>query len=292
MAACAPLAFGNLFVDDADCRKKNAIFWAGQFFGGDSGATLAGIEQCGAELDVSGCNAWWIFNYAAGAGACERTGVSVCESQRIFTFGDGPASCFPKGPRNVGEACGAGAQCQSGICRFTQAPGNACGLCMATIDSGPCPDPYVCTGPQICANGTCASIAAFEPCGSCAPNLLCALGACKPAPSDGKPCDPTYEVSRAICEPGHVCNATTHVCEPAVAQKLGAKCGALEGGGFGTCELGARCTPDKAPNQATCVTEIPLGAPCGTSVLYGSACAYPGDCVAGTCQIRGPALCR
>ena len=94
--------------------------WAAAMLGPDSGATLETVATCGAELDLSRCDAWWRLNYGLGNAACRRTGLSRCKELGDVTYGSGPESCFPRGTRASGDACGHGTQCASGICAHDQ----------------------------------------------------------------------------------------------------------------------------------------------------------------------------
>lgn len=300
---CAPLVFASHFADQASCVEKNAVFWAAHFFGKDSGATLESARQCGEDLDLDSCDAWWWLNYGAGPGACDRTGSPLCESIRMPTSGDGPASCFPKGSRPAYSAdaevsrCGAGGQCASGICWFGQDPGDPCGICHAVAngEGDACPQDYVsCPGGLHCGSeGRCIPLGgSYEPCGGCLPQYVCFAGQCRPRLEDGEACAPNANFGTGNCEVGHVCNPVTSVCESPIPQALGAQCGLLAEGRTGSCERGAACQLSKTGAGATCVPRVPLGQACGTGFLFGSGCEYPGDCVAGVCRLRGPATCE
>lgn len=297
MEQCIPLSFGTRYADRAECVDKNALLWAGLYFGPDSGATVEGVAQCGAELDLSTCTAWWSFNFAAGPAACTRASASVCDSWNRETVGAGPPSCFPDGLREPGESCGSRTQCKSGFCNIFGTP--ACGQCVAASDEG-----QSCGGAQAkcraglaCAFPRCTRLPAVgDPCpgGQCiVPNLVCdPLDGCAPVLFDPPLCDPGgYVHGFSPCRVDHVCNPVTFGCAPLAGRKVGEPCGQLPGGAIAGCERGAACKLSTLPDQTVCVPKTPLGEPCTAGYLFGSGCEEPGDCVEGVCRVRGPHLC-
>lgn len=295
MARCVPATFTALFASIEACREKNALFWAAQYFGPDSGATEASVAACGAELDLSTCDAFWLWNAGAGAGACVRAGVSTCDELRGLAQGKGPAACFPKGSRPLGSACGSGSQCASGACQFGSSFGEPCGACVAAVAEGErCSGDVACAPGLTCADGTCRPAPGRgQPCHSgCPPHLACNVGGtCVSRLPEGRTCKVPKNGDLPPCDVDVTCNEQTDRCERVEQQTAGARCGVLPDGRFGTCEHGSRCAIFEDANRRECVPEVPLGGACTTHYLFTNACEYPGDCLLGMCALRGPKAC-
>lgn len=291
---CLPHTFRTTFVDAADCAARGAVFWAALMFGPDSGATLESVMQCGSEVSLLSCDAWWLLNFGAGSGACKRTGLSHCDDHRVQTHGAGPDSCFPRGLRGAGALCGHGTQCESGICHHEQAPGIACSACPAVAEEqgDRCGDGIHCRGALVCEQPVCETLGQEgEACGLCLPNLLCFGGICRERREEGGDCDPDTAFLSQVCAADLLCDPGTETCVALEQVALGERCGRRADGSTARCALGGACKLSEEPDQATCIPRIPLGGACSTGYLFGNGCEPPADCVDGFCQLRGPGLC-
>lgn len=296
---CLPDNFATFYPDAPSCVDDVALFWAAQLFAAGSDATLDSAAQCGADLDLSSCDAWWRLLFTGGPGACQRTGSTLCEEHRLWFFGDAPPSCKPRGPRVPGDGCAANSQCTSGLCFFGQDPGRPCGTCQfeSTADGDPCSleTATMCSGGLECLSERCGALgdlgAPCQPHG-CLPHLACFAGTCRARAESGKACDPTEYQGVGVCRPDAVCNAETSTCEPRTHAAEGEHCGALDGGGVADCEPGAACAIGTTVSTAQCVPRLALGQPCGSGFLFGDGCAFPGECIEGICQLRGQTRCE
>jgi len=314
MEACVPVSFHSLFANHAECVKEDAVFWAAHFFGPDSGATPQSVKACATSVPtiefVQGkpqrCDAWATWNLVAGPAGCSRLHLSTCPSFAQSSPGPAIPDCYPLGARAIGAPCGSGAQCSTGLCSFGQQPGEPCGTCLASAGLGKTCGTGIssawCDTGQGCG-GTCATLGteAFDSClvmQGCGPENVCFGGACKPLKQAGaENCvataagPPTTET----CDMDLACNTAdmpSH-CEAPTEVPLGGRCGNLDvaGGPIGICAHGARCEILVSGGGARCVPAIPLGAHCTTAVLFGDSCEYPGMCIGGICEPRGPRAC-
>jgi hypothetical protein len=311
MEACVPTSFNGRFADHDDCVEKDAIFWAAHFFGPDSAATASDLMACAATVPqvvvVNGqakqCDAWATWNLLAGPAGCSRLDVSTCAGFAQYSPGPAIPACTPKGTRDVGAACGSGAQCASGLCSFGQTPGEPCGVCLLGASTGAkcnLAASQWCDFGNYC-QGTCFGMEtmAFESCVGtvCGPANVCFGPQCKPLKQKGATnCSAEHLgiATSETCDLDLVCDSAVSppVCEDPQARALGERCGFLaqEGGPVGVCERGAHCSLQMG-GTAICEADIALGGPCTTATLFGTSCAYPGVCIGGICQPAGPSAC-
>jgi hypothetical protein len=188
------------------------------------------------------------------------------------------ASCKVKGSLNVGAACGDDSQCSSGYCKLDYY--QVCGTCVERRTAGAsctrsedCQLGLGCVTPGNCAPlpGLGASCATTP----CAGRLACIGDVCGQPLIKGAACDPQSD--NCDLRLGLYCNPSNNTCIEQTLIALGASCTAA----FTTCMASASC-------NGVCAAPLADGSACTLS----DNCAYPAQCVSGTCVPPDPAQCK
>lgn len=222
--------------------------------------------------DVDGCVA------VLANGTCEE----------VLAAPDAACARTP-GARVQGEPCRTGAQCETGVCRFS---GNACGACTGLLEEGePCAGVLdAACGPGLgCdseGSGECRPIQSRtleESCDFavllCEPDLYCSLiepKTCKPWLGEGGDCSGDAEAcdrrQSLYCNQG-VCGPLDVLVEPGMA------CGA-NGSPFPRCSEPLFCNP----SSQACERRARPGEACVDDPVAGSTCDTYLQCVEGICS--------
>jgi hypothetical protein len=271
LLTCDPSLSASLFADQADCVAKMASACAASIYV-PGGLAIADEQACAQSLTFANCGDFW----------------------RFWFVGDLFPACAKAGALDTGAACTTGAQCKSGFC--ARAADELCGSCAARASEGAqCGATTPCEVGLVCA-GTCTKPGeAGAACGetaACQPWLRCLDGFCTTPRADGDPCDPASPVLQ--CDVDHFCNLKTKTCGSLTVVGAGSPCGVLDDGSYAGCSVGAVCKLDGGPH-GTCVTAPTAGQACNEKdvFLFGlGPCAYPANCVGGTCVVGDTTICH
>ena len=286
-AACAPLAFKDLFVDVADCVDRSVR---------ELCLPYASAPGSGFEVDRA--------NRCAGEETAALTGPSACATWVRDNVGpsveDNPAlkDCSPHGKTASGKPCSLSIECASGYCEGGL--GEACGTCVDRVaPPSACngSKPGECASGSTCVKGRCVEYASLgDVCDDvdtfCHFDLACISGKCAARLADGDSCDPA--ASSGQCAINHLCNTMTSKCEPwRMTGKAGEACGLdAASGGFVLCVHGSKCKiTNTSTYVGTCVVAAKPGDACTFNGPYESQCEYPAACIGGVCALRRFGAC-
>jgi len=202
-----------------------------------------------------------------------------------------PDACIsPPGDLALGAPCALSQQCASDSCDVSS--DSLCGHCSAGTEGTPCLT--TCHANFVCArDGQCHAPVTnvgdscdptSKPCDS---SMSCAGGKCVlKATTAGTPCDATgttlpdcYLGAGLLCPPA---TSSTPVCLTIGIASGSEPCGGTPSGFF-TCKGPAFC------NGSACVPLVGDGGPCNGSTLR---CLPGAKCIAGTCKLPDPTLCK
>jgi hypothetical protein len=193
------------------------------------------------------------------------------------------------------QPCSTGSQCASGYC--ARNPAETCGTCGARLAAdAKCDGTVPCDTGLVCA-GTCKKPGATgAPCTDttpCEPWLRCVSGLCSAPLADGASCDPS--VPQPGCDVDHFCNLKQKVCQSLTVGGAGDACGVRDDGSYAGCRAGAVCKLQPGTTSGSCIAAGNVGDACkaGGAFLFGlGPCAYPLECVDGTCRRGDPIDCH
>jgi hypothetical protein len=192
-------------------------------------------------------------------------------------------SCFPPGPRPVGQPCYAQSQCQSSLCALND---TGCGRCVPRVPEGgscltdaQCEKDLTCpAATHVCTRPATLGHACNDKGQPCQATLVCRLGTCQVAKGPGADCSGDNECDFGqllFCQKSGL--ALVGKCQTFKLPGPGEACGqarnALPFCQASTCDA----------NSGRCIPFADDSAPCGAAA-NGRACMAPGVCVAGTCE--------
>ncbi len=178
-----------------------------------------------------------------------------------------------QGSQPTGEHCLDHRNCRNGYC-VPQVLGGCFGICVPYEKPGEsCHNDYQCMLGHVCYKNMCVSshMAEWSSVGaSCDWGNQCAYGlycdssdyTCRRWLEQGEVCDSPFDFH---CRPGLMCNHVLNQCKPILrVVQEGARCGLLDSGDFGACEISLNlvCMDDPDWNAGVCVRLPNEGEPC------------------------------
>ncbi len=266
--ACAPLLVTLIYADEATCTDAFKKSCLATLAAPKTGATPAGIEQCGLDAKSASCSDLLSHNPPA---SCRPTGGTVAN----------------------GMACGDDWQCASGRC--TVAANATCGICAdRSAAGGTCVGDEDCAYGLACTAGVCVARGAAG--ASCDVGHPCAFGnACRTAAGGtsgtcGPPAAAGEACSNGECDTASAafCNPLTMRCELATSAKAGSACGIVNGNLVFCKGAAGACTTPMGAVMGTCPALVEPGGACG----MGTPCKVGARCVNSVCTIPDPSSCH
>jgi hypothetical protein len=269
VSTCAPFVLTLFFGDAAACTDAYKQACLASVGAGNTSATPAAYQHCGADFAQVACGDLFSHNP--------------------------PASCRPSGgPVAVGMGCGDDWQCASGRCSI---PSNAtCGVCIDRAPAG-----SACRAEDDCEYGlTCASMLcvpqggpgamcdAGHPCtfgNACKTGDGGTQGTCGPTVGAGQTCNSLEDCAFAD---GAFCNPQTRLCVAAGSAQPGEQCGFV-GGTYVFCAgAGGACTIAAGSMTGTCPAIVEPGGACSSTMP----CKIGSRCINGVCTTFNPSTCH
>jgi hypothetical protein len=259
-----------LFGDTAACNDVYKQACLGTVNAGNTAATPATFQKCGADFATGACGD--LFSHSP------------------------PASCRSMGgPVGNGMACGDDWQCASGRCSV---PGTAvCGVCVDRAPAaGACSVDDDCEYGLVCASRVCvapggAGMAcdAGHPCSFANACKLTGdggtMGTCGPTLGPGQPCNALEDCGLAQ---GLFCNPQTKLCQKAGSAQPGEQCGVVGGNIVYCAGSGGRCATPPGGMTGTCPALIGPGSACSPTMP----CKFGSKCVDAICTVPDPSSCH